>query len=222
MAPRRRNPGLTLVEMLLTIAIVAILVTVMAVSASSLRTQANIKLTQSAMSVISAALQQYYDFYGKYPPEQGTDTPLQSLAKAVNHDPTDVKFMVINKATMPPVASPTWATMNPVPLGAVPDSANAASYALYLYLFGVPASRSILSKLSEQMTASDETDTKGNPFVVYWTKPAIDRRMLTRFIDAWGKPLRYEYKTGDMSPVVVSSGPDKNFGTPDDIRSNGK
>lgn len=40
-------------------------------------------------------------------------------------------------------------------------------------------------------------------------------------VDAWGRPLQYEYpgqhNTGGTKPDISSGGPDKAFGTPDDI-----
>jgi hypothetical protein len=37
--------------------------------------------------------------------------------------------------------------------------------------------------------------------------------------DPWGVVIDYRYKSGDAFPELISAGPDKTFGTPDDISS---
>lgn len=46
---------------------------------------------------------------------------------------------------------------------------------------------------------------------------------MARFYDPWGTPLNYMYAPGiDTFPELISAGPDRRFGTADDIRSKGK
>jgi prepilin-type N-terminal cleavage/methylation domain-containing protein len=226
MTSPRQKPGLTLIEILLAVAIVAMLVTVTAVSTATLRRQAQVRLTESTIAVISSALQQYNEFYGKYPPQVDPSIDLTDSAKqrllfvgVVNHaSDATAALRVINKTT--------GAVVPPVPATAIPLPANVQSEVLYLYLSGVPASRSIVSKLSDQMAVS-ELDTSGNAFVIYWTTPRQEWRQLFWLRDAWGKPLSYQYNSGDPYPVLTSAGPDKKFDSPtdrslDDIKSSGK
>ncbi len=50
-----------------------------------------------------------------------------------------------------------------------------------------------------------------------WTQTLRDKSDL---LDPWGTEYRYNYdKKKDKKPVVTSAGPDKKFGTDDDIRS---
>lgn len=259
MTRQRRNSGLTLIEILLAVAIVVVLATIMTVSGGNLRRQAMVRLTESTFSVVSSALQQYYESGGKYPPQFNdpslattyhdpaiavpsvyydtasatrVQTPLQAIAAAANYPvgtaiPTGntVVFRVFNKNTIPPLAvNPTFADVNPVGAKTVPDAASVSSEALYIYLAATPVSRSVISKLSDKCIA-DEYDTANNPFILKWTKSPATLSVMTRIVnivDAWGTPIRYQYKTGDQFPVLVSAGPDKTFGTNDDVRSTGK
>lgn len=40
------------------------------------------------------------------------------------------------------------------------------------------------------------------------------------YVDSWGKSVRYEYAAGTAFPILTSAGPDKVFGTKDDIKNN--
>jgi hypothetical protein len=47
-----------------------------------------------------------------------------------------------------------------------------------------------------------------------------NKKDLVRFIDPWGTSLWYLYDpAADTFPKVLSAGPDKTFGTPDDIEN---
>jgi hypothetical protein len=62
-------------------------------------------------------------------------------------------------------------------------------------------------------------DKNGTPLEVQIPAGAVNRN-LARFIDPWGMSLRYTYvPAADTFPKVTSAGPDKEFGTADDILS---
>ncbi len=73
---------------------------------------------------------------------------------------------------------------------------------LYSYLDSVPVSRQALQKLDPSLIQGG--GPSGQPLAVY---------------DPWGTAIDYQYKDGDAFPQLLSAGPDKKFGTPDDINS---
>jgi prepilin-type N-terminal cleavage/methylation domain-containing protein len=98
------------------------------------------------------------------------------------------------------------------PVQSDPNSTGAATHMRFLMreLLDEPASRAVLEKLSPGMV---KTATAGVP----------DLR------DPWGTEFDYVYiynstypKAGDNFPELISAGPDRKFGTPDDISSKGR
>ena len=90
--------------------------------------------------------------------------------------------------------------------GTVEDT-YASSEALYYYLDKkCPNSRKLIDKLAVSLTAG------GRKYVA-----STDELDLVRFVDPWGRSLRYTYSAGDVFPVVVSAGVDGDFDTDDDI-----
>jgi prepilin-type N-terminal cleavage/methylation domain-containing protein len=93
-----------------------------------------------------------------------------------------------------------------------PNSTQAAAHVRFLMkeLLDEPASRQVLEKLSPALV---KTATAGVP----------DLR------DPWGTTFDYIYIRDDVNPrrsesfpELISAGPDKKFGTPDDISSKGR
>jgi len=76
---------------------------------------------------------------------------------------------------------------------------------LYGELNFIPTSRKILEQISDSFI----TDKSGTPGIELY--------------DPWGKVLDYRYDVNtDTFPELVSAGPDRNFGSPDDISSRKK
>jgi prepilin-type N-terminal cleavage/methylation domain-containing protein len=101
---------------------------------------------------------------------------------------------------------------NTYPVQPDPNSTQAAAHVRFLMreLLDEPASRQVLEKLSPALV---KTATAGVP----------DLR------DPWGTTFDYIYiydatypNRGDSFPELISAGPDKKFGTPDDISSKGR
>lgn len=76
------------------------------------------------------------------------------------------------------------------------------SAALYGQLQSTPSSREILKEI-------DDSLIKNNPAVVD----------MPQIYDPWGTVLDYRYVPGDNFPELISAGPDRKFGTADDIAS---
>ncbi|NQT01757.1 MAG: type II secretion system protein [Planctomycetes bacterium] len=82
---------------------------------------------------------------------------------------------------------------------------NALIHSAYLYreLNLMPESRKILGRIADSLV-KNEYGTADTPPEIY---------------DPWGTVLDYGYVPGDNFPELVSAGPDKIFGTADDISS---
>jgi prepilin-type N-terminal cleavage/methylation domain-containing protein len=65
---KKDRDGFTLIEMLTVMAIIAILCAALAVAAWKLLEQMAIKTARAEMQAVMAALDQYYEHYGCYPP----------------------------------------------------------------------------------------------------------------------------------------------------------
>jgi len=86
--------------------------------------------------------------------------------------------------------------------------ANAVIHSQYLYgeLQAIPASQKILQKIDNALIKNLYSPV-GVPLAQ--TPPEI--------YDPWGTPLDYRYIAGENFPRLISAGPDKTFGTKDDI-----
>ena len=74
---RKENKyGLTLVEILVAIAIIAILAAGLYSVGNYVETQAKIKLTESTIETLCTALEQYYDFYKSFPDLNASGYPV--------------------------------------------------------------------------------------------------------------------------------------------------
>ena len=83
--------------------------------------------------------------------------------------------------------------------------ANAAEHCEYLYeeLQSIPSSREVLGKISNSLLKNKWGAADSQPEIY----------------DPWGKELDYRYESGNNFPELISAGPDKIFGTSDDISS---
>jgi prepilin-type N-terminal cleavage/methylation domain-containing protein len=159
MKTRGYKQGLSLVEMLIVVAIIALLASMVISVASRIDTQTKEKGLDSLFALLDGALEEYKDFQGVFPPQ-----PVKDFTAAAVH-----------------------------------------SEHLYQELYSVPASRKVLDKISDSLI-QHKVDTGAIPPV-----PEI--------YDPWGTVLDYRYVAGDNFPELVSAGPDKIFGTADDITS---
>ena len=150
--------GFTLVEMVVVIAIVAVLATLIVGVAARIDTQSKERALESTFALLDAALQEYYEYKGKFP--------------EADADP------------------------------------NENSETLYAELYSIPASRTILEKVSNSLIQDNFKSDANTPEIYdpWWPKDKDKRRVLD-----------YRYTLGDTFPKLISSGPDRLFGTDDDI-----
>jgi prepilin-type N-terminal cleavage/methylation domain-containing protein len=149
--------GLTLIEMVVVVGIIALLVTMIISLVSRFDNQAKERGLEGTFTLLEDALQEYHEFTDGFPEQPDK------------------------------------------------DFANAAAHSEYLYqqLSSIPDSKSILEKISDSLIKNKYETTQA----------------LQEIYDPWGTVLEYRYTPGDTFPVLISAGPDKIFGTTDDIRS---
>jgi prepilin-type N-terminal cleavage/methylation domain-containing protein len=157
MKTRKYKHGLSLVEMLIVIGVIALLATMVIAVAGRIDNQVKEKAVESMFTLLDGALEEYKEYQGVYP---------EQPAK---------------------------------------DFTNAAAHSEYLYaeLYSIPDCRKILEKIRDSLIKHN-VDTGTVPPV-----PEI--------YDPWGTTLDYRYITGENFPELVSAGPDKTFGSSDDI-----
>ena len=202
-----RKKAFTLIEVLVTLAIILILAGALVTAGKYLRVRAERQLTQSAIEVISTALQQYYDQTGNFPPMIWTADELETALSA--------------------------ATVTVVSPGGTHPTSNTgriwwASESLFYFLDRVPQSKAVLSGLSNRMLSNkDETGVGLQVQIsVGGTTTTYD---WVRFVDAWGTTIDYRYNnteyaiSGYSFPLVRSAGPNKILSEPtvtgDDLRN---
>jgi prepilin-type N-terminal cleavage/methylation domain-containing protein len=158
MNTRNKKYGLSLMEMLIVVGIIAILATMVISVASRIDIQAKEKATENLLALLDSALQEYHEITSRYPEQSET------------------------------------------------DSANAVIHSEFLYseLSSVPDAQKILNKISRSSINNKYENTETAVPEIY---------------DPWGTPLDYLYIASDHFPLLVSAGPDKTFGTADDINN---
>ena len=140
--------GFTLIEMLIVVAVIAILATMVVGLATRIDNQSKERALKSTFTLLDSALQEYYEYWNAFP------------------DPNKPPYLT-------------------------------HSAALYGQLYSTPTSRQILEKISAKLL-------RDNPPQIY---------------DLWGMVLDYRYVPGDNFPLLLSAGPDRTFGTGDDVTS---
>jgi prepilin-type N-terminal cleavage/methylation domain-containing protein len=221
MKRRQNKTGVTLVEILVVVAIIAILVTMVIGIAARIDTQGKERLTENTIALLTAALGEFGDYGYSYSDSNYAD--FKFPLDCNNFPQNDLEGALKD-------ALGTTTTPAITPVGAHEPNYS-GSEALYFFLSRVPDCRETLGKIDKSLitnkgsNGADMTitiDGKGYP--------------LLRIIDPWGETLRYDYyneelppltpsKINDMKeskrafPVITSAGPDKEFGSADDIRN---
>jgi len=213
---RGQKSGLTLIEMLAVLAIIMLLVGMFAGVAARITTQAKEQLTRDTIALIGNALEQFRDFDYKY----------RDAAFADFDFPLDCNYFsaAAVQTTLAAALSATSVTL----AGGTHDPNFSGSEVLYFFLSQAPACRATIDKVDK--TLLTDKDRLGNRMTLtVTTLGGVSVYPLLRFIDPWGTTLRYDYyfevappnwpnPTWKRTfPVITSAGPDKRFGTNDDI-----
>ncbi|MHC5184294.1 MAG: type II secretion system protein [Planctomycetota bacterium] len=200
--------GMSLMEVLVTLATVLILISALIGVGRYVKARADIDLTRATLETLSTALAVYYDDFGAFPFDTDTD----------DDDILDDYFAadLVNDIS---VYSGLMVTLNTAVLlekdGNNSDVSTASSAALFYFLDKNPSSRDIVDGVSSTLVSNKGADGI-TPVKITIGGTEYD---LPRYIDPWGMSIRYEYLPGTAFPTLTSAGPDKIFDTPDDITS---
>jgi hypothetical protein len=231
----KQKIGLTLIETLLVIAIIAILAAVVVAMAARIDNQRKVQLTKNTLALIDAALGQFEDFGYEYKIYASAGTTERDFFRSLDFpiDCTGLLYTGTNNlrsALGRALGSASGTTLIEIlPSALQQDERFSGSEVLYFFLNKIPECRKTLDKIDGKLITNLGKD--GNPLEIRIRIGGDSTYPLFRFIDPWGTTLRYDYydetktnyddrrKSERTFPVVTSAGPDKTFDTGDDIKS---
>jgi len=198
--------GFTLVEMVVVIAIVAVLATMVVGIAAHIDSKKDQKRARRTIVLLSTALGQFHDYGFDY--NKDSDYTAFGFPLDCNDFFADDIEETLGDAMGVGVDSVVISDANAI------NPNYSGNEVMYLLLSMVPASRATLEKIDKKLiVSSGATITIGER-----------EYPLLRVIDPWGEALRYDYYDDEDDPenkrtfpVITSAGPDKKFGTDDDI-----
>ena len=189
---KRRQSGFTLLELVVVITTILILTGALLGVGKYLTIRASVQLCQSQIEVICTALEQYYADNGTFP--FVADTTYDQTAMEADLDGAVVPATAFNSL----------------------EPAAISSTAAFYFLDQSSNSRKIIEALSGDLLTNKDTAGIDIRIILTASGETVD---LPRFVDPWEMSLRYEYADGAAFPILTSAGPDKLFGTADDIKS---
>ena len=223
MNTRRHKTALTLTEVLVTVSIIAVLVSITISVATRIDSQAREKLLANTFALVDAALEQFSDFKYQY------NEDLSYYSDSFERDfYTGLDFPVdCNGFLDVPLQNELdkVLSLQVDPLPANHDPAYSGSEALYLFLSRVPECRQTLNKIDGSLITNLGSDKL--PMTI-----TIDNRdyPLLRIVDPRGTTLLYDYYNHEWAPtlldmelskrnfpLIISAGPDRKPDTGDDM-----
>lgn len=224
-----RGKGFTLIEMVVVVAIIAILISMVVGIAKRVSDQSKERLCRTTIAIIGNALEQYRDFDFEY-----KDSRYAPLSFPLDCDGFTVQGTPSNlDQTLQEALYPSNVTVGIDQIDTGPtadhDPCYSGSEVLYFCLRQIPDCRKTLDKIDKSLLTN--IGTKGVPIdiIILTSGVQTSKYPFTRIIDPWGTTLRYNYydkriidwrpdlDTKKTFPVITSAGPDKQFGTTDDI-----
>ncbi|MFH1372165.1 MAG: type II secretion system protein [Planctomycetota bacterium] len=230
--------GFTLIEMLLVVAIIAVLVAMVVGLTKRIDDQGKERLCRDTLVLIDNALEQFRDFGYEYKHQDfaGLAFPLDCNDYGLTSVPPYPNL----QGTLTNAINPSGINIDPVSIG-VYGPEFSGSGAMYFILSQIPDCRTTLGKIDKSLLINEGTDKITDVNVIVTTSIGNIKYPFTRVIDPWGKTLRYDYypdfddyvlthpadwnqyidyikNTAKLTfPVITSAGPDGKFDTADDI-----
>ncbi|MBE3144085.1 MAG: type II secretion system protein [Planctomycetes bacterium] len=215
MKPGSLKSGFTLIEMLLVVAIIAILVSMVVGVTKRIDDQSKERLCRNTITLIGNALEQFRDFGYEYKGAYAT------LGLTFPIDCNGMQTVLLEPTLQSALGIGLSVVITPEPTH---DLNFSGSEVLYFVLSQVPDCRKTLDKIDKSLISNKTKNGDELKLVI----GASVSYPLYRFIDSWGTALRYDYYQKDSTwypilgtkktfPVITSAGPDKRFDTADDI-----
>lgn len=223
MRTRAYKSGFTLIEMLIVVAIVAILISMVVGITKRVDDQSKERLCRSTLAIISNALEQFRDFGYEYKDTArfaGITFPIDCNGFDDQTIFQDKLHSALYSSNPPTVTIYGWAQH---------DLSFSGSEALYFVLSQVPDCRTTLDKIDKSLLTNKGIDKITDITITIQSATMTMTYPFTRIIDPWGITLRYDYydkyviwpwpiiDTKKAFPVITSAGPDRQFDTADDI-----
>ncbi|MFA5424900.1 MAG: prepilin-type N-terminal cleavage/methylation domain-containing protein [Phycisphaerae bacterium] len=243
MATQRSQNGLTLVEIIIAVAIVAILAGLVFTTMTSIDTKAKEQLCEGTLETLNTALRQFRDFGYEYRIDTTTAGSTEiDFYRSLKFPPdcngykeADVEGKLKNL-----LDSAGGITVAIDTHGFVYDPNESGIAVMYFFLSQVPDCRATLAGLDADLAKSDHNGDE-NYLMIRLTPTVGNYREYPwlRVVDPWGTSLRYDYYVNKVIentglswgnredtirnfPLLTSAGPDKEFNTDDDITNRDK
>jgi type II secretory pathway pseudopilin PulG len=245
MKTRKLQVGLTLIDMLIAVAIIAALASIVITALARIDSKAQENLCEGTLETLNSALRQYRDYKLECRIDT-TDDNEREFYRSLKFPPDCNDFTV----SMIQTEIEDLLDISPV---IIEDTANkhdpneSGGAVMYFFLSMVPECRQTLGNIDQALLKSDHKISPASKnydedYLMITIGPAGDNRSYPwiRVIDPWGKALRYDYydetevltgsfisfghasKTIRSFPLITSAGPDGEFGTDDDITNRDK
>ncbi len=186
----RKNSAFTLQELLVVIAVIAVMMVILVSSARTLKRQSELRDAKNTLLVLSMAVEKYHEIHGKYPFE----------AKPYLPDAMDLDDIGFTRADLVMVlGSDAWGYPEPKVQTA---NYQASIETLYRFLENDPQTAAIIAAIPEKFLTAKNSD--GDVI-------SLAGMPLIRIVDPWGMPYRYMFETGYGVAIVESAGPDGKF-----------
>jgi len=216
----RDKTGFTLVEILIVVAIIAILTTMVISLAARIYTQSRERSMINAFALLDAAMGEFQNYEYNYDENSnydGFEFPLDCNGLSDNDFQTVLENALgLNSGDV-------------LISGGTHDPIYSGSEALYFFLSRVPESMKTLEKIDSALITNKDKNKQDMTITI-----DVKEYPLSRIIDPWGQTLRYDYydenpppltptQIKDMQdskrvfPLIISAGQDGVFGTDDDI-----
>jgi prepilin-type N-terminal cleavage/methylation domain-containing protein len=236
MKSRKYKAGFTLVEMLIVVAIIAILATMVVGLATRISNKTKEQFAESTIAILDAALQEFCDYGWSYNVYTDFKFPIDVTEPVVPPVLPDILKIILETEY-----APARVSIEPVdPAKPIVHSFEySSSELLYFFLNKVPECRATINKIDQSLITQKDSTGNEMKLVIDDGVQRIEYPLL-RFVDPWrergtttkiGQTLLYDYSyeyqppSGPRTvikrnfPVITSAGPDGIFGTGDDISS---